>query len=329
MSGAADSARAQSESIVDLELAFGRFAGASLERLKAAETALRRTTSQLEERRGGLRRRLTRLQEEIDSAGEDDDTSHAQRQYEETEEALANVVRWQSAVDEAAVRYLREASHLQDLGHRATPEARATLRKILNDLGAYFALQQNVAGIGNAKGDFVPANPHGHTPTERDAVRAVASLLASAAGLGREDWNNLATPNARLEVLQKAENAIASLSGRPALPVLPGNLEPQEYGVCDGEAIWVNEDYLEPGCNQEMIRTIVHEGRHAMQYHACSNPDAHQDSAQVEAWQSNLRPGGYIEWRENPERYMSQPVEADAFAYEDAVMSAYIDEGGD
>lgn len=329
MRDAPDSARARSESIAALELALGRFANASLERMKQAEVTLRRTTSQLEERRSGLRRRLTRLQDEIDSAGEDDDTSYAQRQYEEAEEELANVVRWQRAVDDAAARYRREALQLQDLGTRATAEACAALRQIVNDLGAYFALQHGGTGIGISKGDVLSGDTGRHILNERDGVQHVAALLASIPGLRREAWNGLATHNARLEVLQEAENGIARLLGRPALPVLPGHLEAQEYGICEEDAIWVNDDYLEPGCNQEMIRTIVHEGRHAFQYHACNHAEAHQDPVQVEAWRSNLRPGGYIEWRQNPRLYMSQPVEADAFAYEDAVMSVYLDGGGD
>src|SRR4051812_897135 len=115
MSHAADGAKAQSEAIEALELAFGRFASAALARAKEAESALRRTTSHLEERRSALRRELSHLRDEIDNADDDDDTSYVRRQYDETEAALSKVVRWQHAVNEAAVSYLREASKLQDL----------------------------------------------------------------------------------------------------------------------------------------------------------------------------------------------------------------------
>lgn len=325
-----DSAKVRSEAIAAFETALGRFSTAALERVKVAEQALRRTTGQLEERRSVLRRELARLRDEIDNADEEEDRSHAKRQYEETEEALSNVIRWQRNVEASATSYLRESARLQDLSTTRTAEARADLRRALDNLGAYFALQHDASGIKWGS-DRDPVNGLGADSgdgAKTGQIRVLASLLLSVPALRRGAWDNLATPNDKLEALQEAENGIAGLVGRPALTILPGQLDAGEYGLCDGETIWVNEDYLEPGFNQEMIRTIVHEGRHAYQYYACSNPAAHGDAAEVEAWLSNLRPGHYIKWKENPGRYMSQPVEADAFAYEEAVMETYLSEGG-
>lgn len=323
-----DSAKVRSEAIAAFETALGRFAATSLGRVKAAETALRRTTGELEERRSALRRELSRLRDEIENADEEDDTSHAQRRYEEAEEALSNVVRWQRNVEATAASYLREAAKLQDLGTAMTAEARAALRRVVENLGAYFALQHDGAGIGRVGGALAADSAGQDTGDDPGRIRAVASLLVSMPVLRREAWDNAASPNARLEVLQEAENRIAEETGRPALPVLPAELDAGECGVCDGETIWINEEYLGPGSNQEMIRTIVHEGRHAFQYYVCSNPTAYGDVAAAEAWRSNLSPGQYVEWKENAGRYMSQPVEADAFAYEDAVMEIYLNEGG-
>jgi hypothetical protein len=324
-----DSAKAQSEAIAAFETALGRFSTAALERVKVAETALLRTTGQLEQRRSVLRRELARLRDEIESADDEDDTSHARRQYEEAEEALSNLVRWQHTVEASAALYLREAAKLKDLSTGVTAEARAALRRVVENLEAYFALQHDAAAIGRT-GGVLPVDDAG--PDAGDGpneVRALASFLVSMPALRRGVWDSLASPNARLEALQEAENGIAGLVGRPALPVLPAELDAGECGLCDGETIWVNEDYLAPGFNQEMIKTTIHEGRHAYQYYACSNPAPHGDGPEVEAWRSNLSPGHYIKWKENPDRYMSQPVEADAFAYEEAVMEIYLNEGGD
>jgi hypothetical protein len=323
-----DSAKVRSEAIAEFETALGRFATASIQQVKAAEMALRRTNCQLEERRSALRRELALLRDEIDNADDEDDTSHARRRCEEAEEALSNVVRWQRTVEASATSYFREAAKLQDLSIGMTAEARAALRRVLENLGAYFALSYDGAAIRRST-DSVLADGAGPDAGDgRGLKRVLASLLVSMPALQRGAWNSLATPNARLEALQEAENGIAGLVGRPALPVLPGQLDAGEFGLCDGETIWVNEDYLEPGFNQEMIRTIIHEGRHAYQYYVCNNPATHGDVAEVEAWRSNFRPGHYIKWKENPGRYMSQPVEADAFAFEEAVMEIYLDEGG-
>lgn len=324
-----DSAKVRSEAIADLEMALGRFANTSVELAKAAEATLRRTTAELEERRSALRSELARLQDEIDEADEEDDTGYLRRQYEETDEALSNVIRWQRNVEVSAVTYLRESARLRDLSTGMTVQARADLRRALDNLRAYFALQYDADGAARESRadpvDLVGADAGGAGARR---FRALASLLISLPALRSTAWDNLTTQNERLEVLQEVENRSASLVGRPALPVLPAVLGPGECGLCDGETIWINEDYLEPGFSQEMVRTIIHEGRHAYQYHVCNNPTLHGDLAEVNAWRWNLSPGHYIEWRENPPRYMSQPVEADAFAYEEAVMEAYLSEGG-
>jgi hypothetical protein len=316
-----DSANVRSEAIAEFETALGRFASASLERAEAAEAALRRTAVQLEDRRNALRRELSRLQEELDNADEEDDTSHARQQYEEAEEAISSVIRWQRNVEASAAYYLREWTRFQDLATGVTAEARTDLRRVLDNLRAYFALQHNWAGIGRGSVDVDVGD------AARSArIRTLASLLISMPPLRRSEWDNLATQSARLEALQDAESGIASLVGRPALPVLPAPLDAGEFGLCDGDSIWVNEDYLEPGFNRQMIKTIVHEGRHAYQYHACNNPAFHGDAAEVEVWRWNFN--HYIKWKDNPAKYISQPVEADAFAYENSVLEIFLNERG-
>ena len=145
-------AKVQSEALSELEAALGRFAQASFERVATAETAIRRTVETLEDRRGELRRDLARLQDEISNADEDEDTSHAKRRFEETEEALANVRRWQQTVGDQLESYKREALRLEELNGGTTAEARALLRRLLDDLSAYFALQSGRGGVGVSVG---------------------------------------------------------------------------------------------------------------------------------------------------------------------------------
>ena len=151
--------KVQSEAIAELETALGRFAQAALERLTAAETAIRRTAQQLENRRCELRRELSRLQDEIANADEDDDTSHATRRYEEAEEALGNVRRSQRTVDDCVESYKREAARLRELSEGTTVEARAYLRRVLDDLFAYFRLQPDGLGTGTGSIDLGSVGP--------------------------------------------------------------------------------------------------------------------------------------------------------------------------
>lgn len=155
----ASGAKVRSEAIADFETALGRFAQASLDRVKAAETAIRRTAQQLEDRRSALRRQLARLREEIDSADdEEEDMSRARRQYEETEEALSNVIRWQRTVEASTASYLRESAKLEELSTETTSAARAYLRRVLSDLASYFALQPDiVAASSTFRGDSISA----------------------------------------------------------------------------------------------------------------------------------------------------------------------------
>jgi hypothetical protein len=139
------------EAIADFEKALGRFAQAALEGMKAAEITIRRTADQLENRRVELRREIAQSQDEIASADEDEDTRQAQRRLEEAKEALANVRRWQREVEACVLCYKREAQKLEELSRDTTIEARAYLRKLLNDLAAYFALQKD-GGAGSSFG---------------------------------------------------------------------------------------------------------------------------------------------------------------------------------
>lgn len=150
-------AKVQSEAIADFETALGRFAQVSLDRVKAAEIAIRRLTERLEERRIELRRELVRLQDEIVDSDDEGDTSHASRQLEEAEQALSNVKRWQRTVNVSMESYKRESAKFQELDDGITVAARAYLRRVLDDLAAYFSLQSDglasSLGVNNKSND--------------------------------------------------------------------------------------------------------------------------------------------------------------------------------
>lgn len=147
------SVKAQSEAIAEFELALGRFAQRSLERAADASVSIARAVKTLEDRRRQLRREMKQLQDEIASAGEEEDTSHAKRRLEEVEDEMGTVRRWQLRVDDQFESYRREAIKLNELSTGITVKTRTYLRQQLRDLSAYFALQMdhNVNELGAPK----------------------------------------------------------------------------------------------------------------------------------------------------------------------------------
>ena len=138
-----DTVNVRYEAIAEFELALGRFAQASLERIQSAGTAISKAVDQLEEKRDELRGEMARLQSSILNADEDEDTSWQQRRLDEVEGELSKVRKWQRKIEESVQRYKREALRFEELSTGTTAEARAYLRGLLSDLSAYFALQKD------------------------------------------------------------------------------------------------------------------------------------------------------------------------------------------
>ena len=74
---------------------------------------------------------------------------------------------------------------------------------------------------------------------------------------------------------------------------------------------------------QELVDTVVHEGRHAFQHYAVEHPGVVTDEHVVQAWAANMAPGGYLSAEEfGQRRYQSQPIEADAWSYAARIRGA-------
>ena len=69
-------------------------------------------------------------------------------------------------------------------------------------------------------------------------------------------------------------------------------------------------------CVREMLDTIVHELRHAVQHKAIGEPGFwNVDEERRMTWANNMAPGNYISAADNMKRYSQQPIEADAVAF--------------
>lgn len=147
----------------------------------------------------------------------------------------------------------------------------------------------------------------------QDAVNSLSQIEE----IQPQNWGNL-EQGERLTTLQNVENHMAEIQQRDILPVVvDSNMHDNEFGGFNGEEIRINQNHLmgdQPV--DEMVDTIVHEGRHAYQQYAINNPGVISDSEVVDQFEENLLPGNYLTANDYGQAaYENQPIEADAFEY--------------
>ncbi len=91
-------------------------------------------------------------------------------------------------------------------------------------------------------------------------------------------------------------------------------------------AIYIASDSLERDAAPEVVATLVHEGRHAYQEWSVNHSGVHADAAEVDAWRHNM--SNYVDPAVDERAYFAQPIEVDAYAFEEAVVRGLY-EGSD
>lgn len=158
-------------------------------------------------------------------------------------------------------------------------------------------------------------------------VRAASDALSGIEAITPEVWAQLA-PGERLEALQQIERQMAVIEGRPDVPIVAAPMADELFGQWDGTGIAVNEAHIAGGKPvEEVVNTVVHEGRHAYQDYAVQHPET-ASPEQVEAWSENRKNYLDVE-RYGQELYQAQPLEADAFSFADAVAPPPTAESAD
>lgn len=138
-------------------------------------------------------------------------------------------------------------------------------------------------------------------------------------------WESLSFAS-RLEVLQAVENHAAVRVGRTPRQVEGRWLHDGPDGVVLGEydpadnRIHINNSQLMPNArygkqSDDLLDTVLHEGRHAYQHQVVRGEVHHPDAEEVKAWAENMKSGNYVQFSQNPRAYWQQPIEADARAY--------------
>lgn len=162
--------------------------------------------------------------------------------------------------------------------------------------------------------------------TDRQVDEAIRSLRRLD-GLQPEAWETLA-PVERLALLQRVEEVLATIQGRPATMVFAReDMDPGEFGAFDGESIIVNEGHLLGRVPvSDLVDTVIHEGRHAFQQYAIEHPGFVTDDEIVVAWDDNF--DNYLDAPTyGQELYEAQPIEADAWSYAAHIRGALYDDG--
>ena len=124
-------------------------------------------------------------------------------------------------------------------------------------------------------------------PNDMVQIEMVSDVLVNCEELKYENWIHLSDAE-KTEVLNKLEEQIATIECRPPCPVHFEPLEPNLYGgyrpgVGDIQLnnFLLSNDY---GNYQELIDTLIHEGRHAYQDFNINVQETHPRHSEVDSW---------------------------------------------
>ena len=182
-------------------------------------------------------------------------------------------------------------------------------------------------------------------PSDKIQQEQIAEAICDIEELKFDNWTKLSVKG-KVEVLNTLEQRIADIEHRPAATIRAEEMDPDLNGYeLDGE-IALNQENLQntdlsPEKLEEVLETLIHEGRHAYQEYNVNERMVHTSEAQVENWRENYEVLGYasgepiynsifgFEYTNDGLRalgarlYYYQPVEIDARQFAADTMSAY------
>lgn len=180
--------------------------------------------------------------------------------------------------------------------------------------------------------DFLRLNETGECapPMEVQAVE-ISEAFRDIPELSFENWQELSVED-RAVTLNAFEARIAEIELRDAMPVNTESTDPGVYGYYDGTKLVISDKLL--GSNRyedykEVMDTLLHEGRHAYQFHNVYTSQTELSDTLVDAWRVNLKELGYdsastldtMFATKGFKRYYTQPVEVDARHFAETVIN--------
>lgn len=172
-------------------------------------------------------------------------------------------------------------------------------------------------------------NLEGLAPTDAEKVRLVSEVISQMPEFQYDVWKDL-SPEKRLSSLSELEQRVAEITLRPPCEVVMEEMDGKN-GYQIGNKIALNKDLLENnnfGSMKQVIRTTLHEGRHAYQDFNLNKCVVEPNHELVNSWRVNLKDMGYENGncgifdfaKMGLKRYYTQPVEVDARVFAESVV---------
>ena len=139
--------------------------------------------------------------------------------------------------------------------------------------------------------------PYLEAISDREQIESIADYMVSVEEIRFDNWKDLSLEQ-QVDVLNKMERCIANIEHRPAGIISTKDLDAKTYGYQLGDSIVINSKYLNvsassPEMLEQMLDTLIHEGRHRYQYYNVDERLVHDSLAEVESWRENFYKLGY------------------------------------
>ena len=189
--------------------------------------------------------------------------------------------------------------------------------------------------------------PYLEAISDREQIESIANYMVSVEEIRFDNWKDLSLEQ-QVDVLNKMEQCIANIEHRPSAIISIKDMDTKTYGYQLGDSIVINSKYLNasassPEVLEQMLDTLIHEGRHRYQHYNVEERLVHDSIAEVKSWRENLYELGYrdgspihlIEFGpvglftnerlsdEGKRLYYYQPVEIDAREFAEDVLYEY------
>lgn len=151
----------------------------------------------------------------------------------------------------------------------------------------------------NFVGNYLES-PYLEAFTDLEQVEYISDYMANIEDIRYENWKELSLDQ-KLKVLNEMEKHIAAIEHRPASPIFAEDLNEKTFGYqqyLEGhpeyDKIAINTSIFEasnydPEVLDQVLDTLIHEGRHRYQHYNVEERLVHESPAAVEQWRQNFK----------------------------------------
>lgn len=219
-----------------------------------------------------------------------------------SEGSSLNNVESQYHLDANEMDYVEHVLDRYDIAEISNPHTQAEKMKIIDSyigkIRPNIPSKANVSFIGQNskvwnvfKEQLEPK--YLEAPLDKIQTEKIGETIYKSDELKFEKWKKYSLEQ-RIEVLNNFEQKMATICHRPAIEVSSERLKDGLLGLChQGEAIILNEKHVlassdNPEAFENLLETIIHEGRHGYQFYNVYDRLVHTSEAEVESWRENL-----------------------------------------